>query len=171
MELLSAAYRAFEVSALAGEALNFESVYEWFLESPEVVLHLDRHVWEPLERPLADDLGIAATEAVCRVGVAALKVWDAVVKSKTTERARTSRPVLIVDDEWLEGRANATPPHLYVCLAKEEISFAPVLWESVEASGTGWTWLDELVHGLDVNRVDGSDEEAGGCWLVSVSRS
>ena len=96
-----------------------------FAVSPELCWHIDRHVMEVTER--VPDLSDASyTVAGCSAGVALLREWTQQVRTLQGEGTALSSPFLVIDDDWISGRDNAPPPHVYVCMAKNVAHLSPV---------------------------------------------
>jgi hypothetical protein len=120
------------------------------LDSTVEVLHVDRHVLEIDENASRSDAIHAAIALAIR--------WSA-ERGRLDTRYLVSDPYVIVDDDWLSGGTEATPPHVYICIAQHASVFDPVMHDDAVPSSLG-------VPELDVYDV----YSAEGCWIIRPLR-
>jgi len=153
-------------AALDDPANDLTRLVRAFMHSGDSCWHIDRHV--------IDFVGerVAATPSeireACEAAVALAARWAEQSGALRGPDFLISAPVALIDDEWLAGRENAPPPHVYLCLARDADSFRPVSRQtrvSVEASGN--PIVDSLPRGdVALSRVDGMFEDLPGAWVV-----
>lgn len=136
--------------------------------SDDMVWYVDRHVVDSLQAvPLAnDDLEIAAV----LVGISLAQRWDRAASEADGTTCAISGPVLVVDDEWLERRKNATPPHIKLNIAKSAAANQAVdqYFPGARQSSEG---LDRQIVdrvrsiGWQIYRLAPTEEDDG-AWLI-----
>ena len=83
---------------------------EWLTHSSENVYHADRHVAEPPEN--------VSGRAACTAGLSLLIQWTNEAAALQADGIFASKPILIIDQEWLDELPEAPPPHILVTLTK-----------------------------------------------------
>lgn len=127
-------------------------------QSADAVWHIDRHVIDVDES--------APVIEACLAAVALARHWMTQASRLRSSTRFISKPYAILDPSWLSGEPDAPPPHVYICLAREQAAFAPAYHqELVERPSTGIAQLDEGLAGEGrLFWVDGWHEEPG-CWI------
>jgi hypothetical protein len=153
------------VSAVLDDPDNdLEQIARAFVASSDPCWHIDRHVVGVVD---VDAKRPAIAEA-CEAAIALAIKWAAQNVSSNWSGCLVSAPFVFLDDEWLEGVANATPPHVYICLARDEHSFEPV-WSGpdVDVEASGNAIVDSLPRGkVRLSRVEGAFEDVPGGWAL-----
>jgi hypothetical protein len=137
-----------------------------FRSSDKDAWYVDRHV-----------LGVGSYgsaeihEAACVAAVELAKRW-------LEDRARLiapdlliSKPVVIIDDDWIKGDPDSAPPHVWICMAKDADAFSPMdpTDGSVRMTSSGQPMVDAVLGaGLQLWRADSDDPELGGCWFIEL---
>jgi hypothetical protein len=87
-----------------------------FLDSGDPYWHIDRHVTDDEEarRPSPE-----LVQAGCAVALLLGKAWAKDREAVRSPDVLISQPVVIIDDECLQGTENSPPPHVYICLARD----------------------------------------------------
>ncbi len=134
-----------------------------FDASGDLVWHIDRHVIKvDKTAPIVD---------ACVAAIALGRHWFTQAASLPSGTRWISKPHVIIDVSWLEGDGSyrSPPPHVYVCLARDEIAFDPVLHTGlVERSSIGIPEIDAyLVDEGQLFWLAGEDESLG-CWFVEL---
>jgi hypothetical protein len=159
-------YRSWEDHVVTADANRLETIVAAFVNRADAThWHIDRHVVDT-EMPQISD--VDATHAACLAGLALLSAWSIARRSLGETDIRISEPYLMIDDEWLRNEDHAPPPHVYICLAKRDEDFNPIVHDdAVEATATGFLGLDEILgeQGATLKRLDCA-ESGSGLWLI-----
>ncbi len=163
-------YNEWEDEVLRQESSDLVTIVERFKASDARVLHVDRHVWEPLEQPFPLLADVETKYASCRAGIAILRRWTAQHRGLASPDILLSHPFLVVDHEWMSEVEDATPPHIYVCIARGLSDFAPVSHEALlELQSTGDPNFDALISTNERIWIinDGFDDTPS-AWIIKV---
>jgi hypothetical protein len=154
-------YAEWEESVLAANRL--EEVVAAFLASKEAVWYLDRHVLDFGKRvPTLEDAG--EVDAACRAGLALFRDWDAFAARTRSDAVLVARPVLWIDDDWLQQTTDPTPPHVQTTLAHHPKYFGPHVIRGEEHAKPKAIFDLLAGSGLSWTHCVGSDD--GGAWLI-----
>lgn len=139
-----------------------------FILANETVRYIDRHVLD-VDEPASATLRAVA----CEAAVALAKTWLNARRTLARTDVLISVPYAIVDDSWILGAENAPPPHVVLCLARDEVSLRPANYNlaATPRSSSGLSIVDSLVReGARLKRLDSDPElpEDGGCWILEV---
>lgn len=138
-----------------------------FSVSGETCWHVDRHVLGVSDALLA---GAESPVSACMVAVALARRWLEAASALRDSGLLVSRPFVVIDDEWIASFPGATPPHVYVCIARDEASFRPVHHdETTPRASSGCAILDsQLTERERLSRLCGGIEGEPGAWIVEV---
>lgn len=129
-------------------------------QSADVVWHIDRHVIDVDES--------APIIEACVAAVALARHWMTQASTLRSPTRLISKPFVVFDVEWLSGEPDAPPPHVYICLAREQTAFCPAEHEGViERPSIGIPELD--AHLVKEGRLfwrDGAEEP--GAWIFEL---
>ncbi|MBA3406143.1 MAG: hypothetical protein H0U13_15910 [Gemmatimonadaceae bacterium] len=159
-------YETWENEVLNDPDNDLNLMVRRFLETGERIWYIDRHMCDPGAPELE---GTSGWLAACMVALKLLRNWSIVSARVEGTGVLVSRPFLVINDEWLRQDENSPPPHIYVCLAKEEADFKPVQYEDVTRSEkTGDAEIDALfIEGDLLGRVSAvGDDGPVGLWIV-----
>jgi hypothetical protein len=153
-------------AALGDPANDLTHLVLAFMNSDDSGWHIDRHVIDVVrERGRATPSEI---REACEAAVALAARWAERSIALRGPDCLISAPVALIDDEWLEGRENAPPPHVYLCLARDADSFQPV-WRAarLNVDTSGNAIVDSLPRGdVTLSRVDGMFADRPGAWVL-----
>src|SRR4051812_43521025 len=108
-------YAEWSKNVLAANRL--QDVVDGFATSGENVWCLDRHVLGVGDSgPVLEDAAVIV--AACRVAISLFREWDAVANHDREDSILVARPMLVIDDDWLEGVDSAQPPHVVTTIAR-----------------------------------------------------
>ncbi len=93
-------------------ANSLQGIVRYLLEASDPTYYADRHIAEPPQ-----GWGL---EAACSAGLALLREWTKDAASLGPTGLVASKPILIIDQEWLADHPDAPPPHVLVTLAKDD---------------------------------------------------
>jgi hypothetical protein len=149
-------------AVLAANSLRDVALY--LLETGDAAYHSDRHVDEPPQ-------GLGA-EAACFAGLALLREWARDAESLSPIGLVSSKPLLVIDQEWLNDLPDAPPPHVLVTIAKsssdlpsEEVNAK----QSTKADCPLGKLLSDELEDVTVFKVEASAErESLGGWLFRL---
>jgi hypothetical protein len=138
-----------------------------FSASGEACWHVDRHVLGVSDALLA---GADSPIAACIVAVALARRWLEAASAIRDSGVLVSRPFVVIDDGWIASSLGATPPHVYICIAREETSFGPVNHdEAMPRASSGCAILDsQLTERESLSRIEGATEGEPGAWIVEI---
>ncbi len=137
-----------------------------FEASGEGCLHINRHVFEPWR---SEAQASPTIESACAAAIELASKWRQQRTMIQTPCLFVSNPYAIICEEWMDGVANAPPPHVYVCLGRSSGSFRPVQHEDLLLSAkSGYPVLDALL-GVEhqLSRLESMDGETAS-WVVEV---
>lgn len=152
---------------LADPDNNLEEMVRAFAASGEPCWHIDRHVFGVLDaRPVSTD----RRRTACAVALALTRKWIEQWNTLASSGLLLSRPVVIVDDDWIAGVPRASPPHVYFCISRNEMSFEPVQrGVTTERASSGNSILDSLLSGhVRLLRLEGAFEGEPGAWILEL---
>jgi len=137
--------------------------------SDDRVWHIDRHVIDVGGERDDDRIDPALLIDACVAAVALARHWITQASNLRSSTRLISKPFVTFDDEWLTGAADAPPPHVYICVARDEAAFAPVFHGGlVERASLGIPELDSRLIGQgQLFRLDGEYGEPGG-WIFDL---
>jgi len=145
-------------------ANSLEETALHFLQTSAPAYHADRHVAEPPQ-----GLGM---EAACSAGLALLVDWSREAAALERLGLVASKPLLLVDQEWLDGLADAPPPHVLVTLARCSSDLPPEELNAKRVSQSACPLESLLIGDVEnatVLKIDASDErESLGGWLFRL---
>jgi len=136
-----------------------------FLVSGEPRYYLDRHV-RPVTQTAAS---VVETARACRDAVAMMVEWSAILEADFSSAISHSPPFAIIDDEWLAQEANASPPHVFVCISRAGEPLQCPEWSHVVRSQSGRQAVDQLVTSdIELSRVESDDtgNSPRGAWFL-----
>jgi hypothetical protein len=145
---------------------ELEDEVRHFRSSDKDAWYIDRHV-----------LGVGSYGAAemhqtaCVAAVALAKKW---LEDRTRLIAADlliSKPLVIIDDDWIKGDPDSAPPHVWICMAKNAAAFSPMdpTDRTVRMTTSGQPMVDAVLgEGLQLWRADSHDPELGGCWFLST---
>jgi hypothetical protein len=146
------------------DEFDLDAVVARFVASGARVWHVDRHVVE-----VDADVPVAERESACGAAIELATRWMRARRALRND-ILVSVPYAIVDDEWILRAPAATPPHVYVCIARDAEAFAPVEHVGRTDRYSGIAALDRwLVEGTHVVRVEGAYTGEPGAWVVCVN--
>ena len=153
-------------AVFADPANDLVAMARHFLDSDDRCWHIDRHVadvdqaWNPSPE---------LVRAACAVALMLSRRWAADREGLGSSGLLISRPYVIIDDAWLDGETASPPPHVYVCLARDDASFKPVTHDmATPVRVTGNATVDALVGpDTSISRLAGAfDDEPGRAWMI-----
>lgn len=159
-------YKSWAVTKLKDNSLH--EVIESFQISMDKVWYIDRHVIDISEKiPVFD--GTDIVEATCYAGFQLLQNWDDTVKSLPDNKILVSRPILYIDQEWLDEDDNAPPPHVACTITNHvaNLPHQPILVNSYQLTFKIPDVLQRFLLGTGVSSAyTKSPGDDAGCWLV-----
>ncbi len=162
-----------ELDKLVAKALSdnlLTDTVDVFLHSDDTVYYVDRHVLDvpPGSKKLVKN-GVI-------LGLALLKEWLGDIQKTKDSAVFFSDPLLVVDDEWLEMRGNAPPPHIMLTLAKNPENVEQprnyfkmdLIKDCPPALGTS-VCLASKSMGVFIYRAH--DDEEGGAFIFGIPQT
>jgi hypothetical protein len=145
-------------------ANSLEETALHFLQTSDPVYHADRHVAEPPQ-----GLGV---EAACSAGLALLANWTREASAVERLGLVASKPLLVVDQEWLDELPDAPPPHVLVTLARCSTDLPPEVMNAKRVAQAACPLGNVLVGDVEsatVFKIAASEErESLGGWLFRL---
>jgi hypothetical protein len=137
-----------------------------FRSSDKDAWYVDRHVLD------VGSYGSAAIhEVACAAAVELAKKWFQDRARLIAPDLLISKPVVIIDDDWINGDPDSAPPHVWICMAKNADAFSPMdpTAGTVQMTTSGQPMVDALLgDDLQLWRAHSDDPELGGCWFLST---
>jgi hypothetical protein len=145
--------------------MELRDALEYFLSGDLQTTVVDRHVRGVSKaRPSDEDI-----RSTCHEAITAMREWSELL-SRADYPIGYSEPVAIIDDDWLAGAENATPPHVFVVLSREGETPAVPDWKRERRERSGIEAIDRLMSSdLEISRAEPGDEDddRAGAWFVS----
>ena len=148
-------YEIIQEEVLSDNDLN--ETIEKFNSSDEAVWHINRH---PIDVDKDyPDVGFSSVWLEVLLGLALLRLWLRQIQSINS--CVISKPYLVIEVNWLNGVEHSSPPYVYLCLAKDESSFEPVVHDEAVDRQID---IDIDMEGLSAKFLMGFDSD--GAWLI-----
>jgi len=142
------------------------AIADEFRASGESCWHIDRHVITEISEGAQPDAHLLLT--ACRAALALARKWLEQSSAVRDPGLFVSEIIVILDDAWVTGVIEAPPPHVYICLARDQASFKPVQRRQIlQCKSSGNRIVDSLLTGHErIFRSEGAFEGEPGAWIL-----
>jgi hypothetical protein len=141
---------------------SLPAMLDWLIQSDEEeAYYADRHVAVPPAN--------LPKRAACSAGFALLEKWHNGVGGANDRGIFAEGPILMIDQEWLDEKQNAPPPHVVLHLAKVKGRLTPIDTSGHLVDHSTCPFQVALSN-VAIRRLDPWPEaESDGAWVFRIT--